>query len=433
MAYGIIGSLTPSHWDVEILDENFESFEYKEADLVGFTSLTATINRCYEISTEYRKNRIPTVIGGIHASMMPQEASQYIDTVVVGEAESVWPELLNDFENHRMKKYYHAKLPSLVDSPPPRNDLYHPGYKFGSVQTSRGCPMSCDFCSVHTFNGSKYRLRPVDQALRDLINTKHDRVFLTDDNFVGYSKQARDHAYDFFQAIIKSGVKKDWFSAASMNIGEDEELLRAASDSGCKMIYLGIESELVSQLEQMKKKANVRLGVEKYAQVYRAIHKHGIAVMGAFLYGLDTDTPETIYNRTSYIIDSDIDMMQSTMLTPLPGTDLYCRMLSEGRILHTNYPEDWERYGFLDLVIKPKLMSPKEFEDTVYENWERMYNLKTLKKKFLRTLQTTKNPTAAVWGITSNLQMRNWVFEGKKEVLDPETAFPDLLKGIELK
>lgn len=225
MVFGILAAMTPPHWEVEILDENFTPFEYKDADLVGFTSLTATINRCYEIAKEYKKNKIPTVIGGIHASMMPHEAIQYINSVVIGEAETVWAQVLDDFEKHRMRKFYHAKLPSLVDSPSPRLDLYHPDYKFGSMQTTRGCPMSCEFCSVHTFNGSKYRLRPVDQSVRDFLAIDKEMIYIVDDNFVGYSKAARDHALEFFKGVAASGSTRQWGGSASMNIGEDEELL----------------------------------------------------------------------------------------------------------------------------------------------------------------------------------------------------------------
>jgi radical SAM superfamily enzyme YgiQ (UPF0313 family) len=433
MAFGIIAALTPDNWDIEIIDESFKSFEFKEADLVGFTSLTTTVNRCYQLAQEFRKNRIPTVIGGIHASMMPQEASKYVDSVVIGEAEGIWPELISDFENNRLKDVYHAKLPSMVDNPSQKEELYHSGYNFSSMQTTRGCPMKCEFCSVHTFNGSKYRLRPIEQSVNDFINCRKDRIMVVDDNFVGYNKASHDHAMEFLKGIIKSGVKKDWFTASSMNINEDEEMLALMAEAGCKMVYLGIESERIDQLEQMKKKTNLRVGVDKYAEVYNKIHKHGISIMGSFIYGLDNDTPKTITERTNYIIDADIDMMQSTMLTPLPGTVLFKEFLEAGRLLHTNFPEDWERYGYIEVVIKPKLMTPQEFYDVVYESWERMYDLKALKKKFIRTLQTTQDPTAAVWGITTNLQMRNMVFEGTKPALEPEEAFPGLLEGVALR
>lgn len=426
MALGIVAALTPAQWEVEIHDENFMPFEYKEADLVGFTSLTATINRCYEIAAEYRKNRIPTVVGGIHASMLPEEALQYVDSVVVGEAEYSWPKVIDDFEHHRLEKIYTSKLPSMVDSPSPRIGLYHPDYSFGSVQTTRGCPMKCEFCSVHTFNGSKYRLRPVEAAVRDFVSIPQDMVYIVDDNFVGYSKRARDHAVDFFKGVAESGAEKYWAGSASMNIADDEEVLEWAAKSGCKLIFLGIESELIDQLEQSQKLVNMKIGIDRYQEVYHRIHKYQMSVLGAFIFGLDNDTPETIANRTNYILDSDIDIIQASILTPLPGTDLFKRFEEEGRLLYHNYPEDWERYNYAEVVFKPQKMSPHEFERVVYENWEKLYSLKTLNDKFLKTLKTTRDPRTAIWALSSNIHLRNFVFEGTKEFLDARVTFPEL-------
>jgi radical SAM superfamily enzyme YgiQ (UPF0313 family) len=431
MALGILAALTPPHWEVEIMDENFTAFEYKDADFVCLTSLTATINRCYEIATEYRKNKIPTIIGGIHASMLPQEALQYVDAVVVGEAEEIWQQVILDFENNRLQEIYRPKLPSIVNSPSPRLELYHPDYVFGSMQTTRGCPMTCEFCSVHTFNGNKYRLRSVGRSVEDFIAINKNFVYIVDDNFVGYSKTARDHALAFFKGVAESGVNKQWAGSASMNIADDEELLDYAAKSGCKLIFLGIESELVDQLEQINKKVNLKIGVDKYTEVYRKIHKYEISVMGAFIYGLDNDTPETIYNRTSYILDADIDIMQASILTPLPGTLLFKRFEVEGRLLYTNFPEDWERYNYAEVVHRPQKMSPEDFEQAVYENWERLYNLKNLKRKFLKTLKITKNPSTAAWAFSSNMHLRNFCFENSKEILDAADVFPDLFKRLD--
>ncbi len=431
MALGIIAALTPPDWEVEILDENFTALEYRDADLVGLTSLTATINRCYEIATEYRKNRIPTVIGGIHASMLPEEAARYVDAVVIGEAEDIWARVIDDFIHGRLQRFYHAKLPAMANSASPRIDLYHSGYKFGSMQTTRGCPMKCEFCSVHTFNGSKYRLRNVGKSVDDFAAIDKERVYIVDDNFVGYNKAARNHALEFFKGIVERGTQKQWAGSASMNIAEDEELLKWASLSGCKLIFLGIESELIDQLEKANKRVNVRIGVDKYAEVYRMIHHYEIAVMGAFIYGLDNDTPETIYNRTTYMLNAGIDIMQATILTPLPGTLLYKRFMAEGRLLYTNYPEDWERHNYTEVVFKPQKMASDDFQQSVQENWERLYDLKTLKRKFLNTMKITRNPDTAAWAFSSNLHMRNLVFEGQKEILNMANTFPELISGID--
>lgn len=432
LSLAIIASLTPDNWEVEIHDENFVPFEYKEADLVGFTSLTATINRCYEIAAEYRKNKVKTVIGGIHASMLPEEAVKYVDAVVVGEAESIWAQVIFDFEHNMLKSIYRAQLPSLFNSPSPRIDLFYHDYSFGSVQTTRGCPMSCEFCSVHTFNGSKYRLRPVEQAVNDFAAIPQERVYIVDDNFVGYSKKARDHAVEFFKGVVEGGVVKHWAGSASMNIADDDEVLEWTARSGCKLVFLGVESELVDQLMQANKKVNLKIGVDHYKNVYEKIHQHGISVVGAFILGLDNDTPETILNRAEYMIESDIDIMQASVLTPLPGTALFNRLKAEGRLLYHNYPEDWDKYNYAEVVFEPLKMSVKDYKDAVHESWLRLYDIKVMKRKFLNTLKMTKDPLAAAWAFNSNLHLYNFVFETERPFLEAAEAFPQLEQAVEL-
>lgn len=411
MSLGIIAALTPDNWDIELLDENFDRFEYHEADLVGLTALTSQVTRAYEIADIYKKKNIPTVIGGIHVSVMPNEAEKYSNTIVIGEAESVWGDVIRDFENNSLKRKYHGKLKPMVNSPQPRIDLYNEGYAFGSVQTTRGCPMSCDFCSVHTFNGKQYRPRTVKDVVDEFEKIPQDKVYFVDDNFIGYSKKSTDRVIAICKEIIKRGIKKDWFCAASMNIAEHDEVLKFAAEAGCRMIFLGIESELIDQLEETNKKLNIKIGIDNFSKVYDSIHKHGIAVLGAFIYGLDSDTQQTIENRTKYLINSSIDAMQATILTPLPGTPLFNRMKDEGRLIYDNFPEDWSRYDFVEVVYQPKLMSSEELTISVNKAWKTLYESKGLKRKFIDALKATKNPISALWSYNSNLHYNHLVYE----------------------
>lgn len=407
LGLGIVAALTPDDWKVEIVDENFELFEYREADLVGLTAFTATVTRAYEIASLYRERGIPTVLGGIHASMLSEEALQYVDTVVVGEAESVWAKVITDFEAGKLQKIYRGEWLDLKEMPKPRHDLFHPGYMFGSIQTARGCPMDCEFCSVIAFNGHRYRQRSVEEVLDELETIPQKMVFFVDDNIIGYGKQNAERAIALFKGIIECGIKKDWFCQASMNFADNEDVLKYAAKSGCRLVILGMEAENIDALEEVNKKLNLRMGVDTYEKVFRRINRHGIAVLGAFIYGMDSDTPEALRRRTDYILNSGVDVMQKTYLTALPGTRLFNRLRDEGRLLYTNFPANWDHYDMTEVTHRPLLMEPQELADAMHESTRRLYSRQSIWRKFIKTWRATRSFITAMWAYSSNIKYRN--------------------------
>lgn len=407
LSLGILAALTPDGWDVELIDENWQPCDYRPADLVGITAFTSVVNRAYEVATGYRERGVPVVMGGIHASMCPDEARQFVDAVVVGEAETVWAEVLADAEAKRLAPVYRGTLAELSGTPRPRRDLFHPGNRLASVQTSRGCPMDCEFCSVPAFNGRCYRRRPPEEVLDELETIPgRQMTFFVDDNLVGYGQQARKESLELFRGMVERRLDMPWICQASLNFAEDEELLHWASRAGCKMVLLGLEAEATEALTEMNKRLNLRLGVDAYEEVFRRIHRAGIVVLGAFVFGSDSDTPETMRRRADYIIRSRVDVVQATGLTPLPGTRLFDRLKQEGRLLRTDYPRDWDRYTMVDLVHRPLRMAPEVYVEAMREQTGRIYARSVIARKALRTLGDTRRHRAALLAWQSNQNYR---------------------------
>lgn len=415
LGLGIIAALTPDDWNIKIIDENFNTFKFEDADLVGITAFTSSAVRAYEIAKEYRERNISTIIGGIHASMLPDEAGQYVDAVVIGEAEGVWSQVISDFEKGKLKSVYQGKLMNADMFPEARHDLFHPGYMFGAVQTARGCPMDCEFCSVTQFNGNQYRQRPINDVLEELEKIPQKMIFFVDDNIIGHGKNANERAIKLFKGMIARGIKKDWFCQASINFAENEEVLKYAAKSGCKMVFIGLEAEDEESLRIVNKKMNIKIGSSKYKDVIDKINSYKIAVLGSFIYGLDKDTSKLIQNRIEYIINSPVDVMQTTILTPLPGTKLFEKLCDQERLIYNNFPEDWVHFDMTEVTYKPLNITHEELAKMMSKSNRQLYNKKVILSKFFKTLLTTKSISASIWACSSNFNYRSVALGIEKE------------------
>ena len=403
-----IAAMTPRHYDIALIDENVEPFDAQPADIVGITAYSSSVFRGYEIAQVYKSKSIPVVMGGIHVSMLPDEALQFCDTAVIGEAESVWPTLLQDFEKGRLKPKYYGQWQDLKDLPLPRRDiLKNTYYRWGSIQTSRGCPMNCDFCSVTAFNGNRFRRRPVESVIEELHQIPQRLVLFSDDNIIGYGKKDAEWAKSLFEEIIRQKIKKIFFAQVSLNFGEDGELVKLASRAGLKVVLVGMESINPLALKAFNKQLNLkRLEENQYHNLINTIRKGGIAFLGAFILGTDNDSPGVFPATLKFIQKAKIDILQVTKPTPLPGTRFWDAMIRDNRIIDTDFPQAWNRYRLTKLVYEPKLMTIDEVYKGFTDLRKTFYRFDETIKRTLRTLLDTRSITAMLLSYKFNASYR---------------------------
>jgi len=361
LALPTIAGLTPEDIEVNITDENVEQINFdKDVDLVGVTCNTWLAPRAYEIADEFHRRGLTVVLGGIHPSMLPDEAIQHADSVVVGEAENVWRNLINDFREKRLRPFYKSsELPKLENLRVPRWDLLkNKKYFYHTIQTTRGCPYDCEFCTVKAMSGGKYRYKPVRDTIREmetLLDLEKKLFFFVDDNFTGDQK----HTKELLRELIP--LKIVYFAQVSLNVARNLEMLSLLRESGCRKVIIGFESLVSANLRQMGKDSSYR--IEQYAEDIMKIQSFGIEVQGFFIFGYDFDD-DTVFERTvNFINSTDLAVPILSILTPLPGTRLFGRFDNEGRLLYNS----WQKYDGRHVCFKPKLMSPEALQNGY--NW----------------------------------------------------------------
>lgn len=386
-----IAAYTPKEYEVEILDEAFDRVDYEAAvDLVGITCMTPLAPRAYQIAGEFRRRGIPVVLGGIHVSIMADEASQYGDAIVVGEGEEMWPRLLADFSRGALQPRYEALVrPDLTGLLAPRRDLLRNKYFVQTVQTSRGCPHNCKFCSVTRFNGGQYRTRDIDRVIAEIDSIPDKRLFLIDDNIIGSGKRSIDRAFALFARL--KDCNKEWGGQTCLNIVEHDDLLDAAAKSGAKAFLIGFESLQENTLRGMGKNMNLRPTTRNFKDSIKKIQDHGIAIIGGFIFGTDDDSYDTFRTTLDFISDSGIDAVQLSIQTPLPGTTLYHELQESDRLMLTNYPDDWESYNIFEPVFQPKNMDPQTLYQGLIEAYREVASLRRSLPRGLRTLWRTRS------------------------------------------
>jgi radical SAM superfamily enzyme YgiQ (UPF0313 family) len=355
LSLAAIAAATPPGWELELADENMRPLDLgRSADLVGISAMTPQAPRAYQIAAAFRARGIPVIMGGFHASNLPAEALNHVNAVVVGEGDLVWPRLLDDLSKGSLQQIYRATAPlDMAGIPIARREIFsQQGYLLtNTVQTTRGCPHECEFCSVTSFFGRSYRERPLDLVLGELEQLRQGGsfVFFVDDNLVAN----RRYALALFAGMRDLGLK--WLSHAPIDFAKDGELLKAAGQAGCVGMFVGFESLNQQTLAAMGKRTNQ---ADSYLGQVRAIQDQGIGILGSFVLGSDGDTPAIFEPILRFCEQARLEAAIFPILTPYPGTRVRERLEREGRITNN----DWRDYDMGHVNFQPRGMSAAELQ-----------------------------------------------------------------------
>ncbi len=379
LALATLAALTPPEIEVHFSDDQIRPMDIdgdlNGADLVAISVISKTASRAYQIADAYRKRGMKVVLGGVHPTTVPEEAAAHADAVVMGEAEDIWPDLLSDFQANRMKRFYRQERPAdLGRACIPRREIFKPDSRryipVDVVQTSRGCPHHCDFCTVNQVFGGRYRMREVEKVVAEIKGLERWGILFADDNILGNIP----YFQELFTALIPLRLK--WIGEASVAGLKDEKNLKILEKSGCKALFVGFES-LNPELKRVGKTQN---HPEQYSGVIRRLHDHGIIVYGAFIFGFDFDDPSVFERTVEFAITNRIFLAQFAMLTPYPGTSLYARLRAEGRLLR----DKWWLLPNQEIKaphFRPKGMEPEKLREGWKWAWKEFYKYSSIWKR----------------------------------------------------
>lgn len=375
----LLAALTPPGHTITIVEEAIETDDInQDVDLVGITVLTEYALKAYEIGDAYRKKGVKVVMGGIHPTIVPDEALEHADAVVVGEAEGVWPQLVSDAASGQMQRIYRAdKTTALEGLPIPRRDLLPGSHYQGrvpmpiGVETSRGCPYDCEFCCIGQSLGSQYRVRPVHEVIAEIESIDSPHLFFVDDALA----LNRDSAKKLFTEMIPLG--KRWLAQGTVSLAEDPELLGLMKRAGCLGLLVGFESVQKDTQDEVSKIRNLKVG---YYEAMHRFHNEGFGILGCFVFGFDFENKGVFDQTLEFIMKSHMDCVQLRILTPYPGTRLYKRLISEDRL----FVHDWWLHGYPPdtLLYQPQGMTADELINGFARLNRQAYTFGAMTKRF---------------------------------------------------
>lgn len=391
-----LAALTPATHQVRVIHQQVQKVDIDtDADLIALSFFSGFTPEAYRLADQFRAKGKQVVAGGPHASFWPEEVLQHCDSVITGEAESVWQQMLTDAERRELKPIYRGVAQPLENIPTPRYDLLpHSFFVKKVIQATRGCPFTCSFCSVPTLNPG-FRVRPIDQVMKDISYDKfpfwwqNKVAWFWDDNLTAQRS--------YVKALLKEMIplKKWWLTQASMDIVKDPELMELMQQSGCIGVFFGIESFNSDSLQEANKRQNK---IDHYREIVNEVHKRGIAVMGGFIAGFDSDTADSVEEMADNLQQIGIDVPFMSILTPYKGTPLYEKLLQDDRIIKDR---GWEFYNGFNVAFKPQNMTAEELLDAHRALWNKAFSPGYVSKRIYRAVRTL-SPGAAWLSVFMN-------------------------------